>query len=91
MGYDEIEKEGRHFQNLVNKCYREATQGPLEDHELHLGEEDFHKRQQIVMEAPEALYFKYDEFEETGRSRADFTFDGISFWSRLPIIRISAV
>ncbi len=57
-----VEKEGVEFFRLADKRYREATTGQKEDHELHLGEEDFHKHQEVLLEAPEILYFTWDDF-----------------------------
>ncbi|MEW6235707.1 MAG: transcription-repair coupling factor [Candidatus Omnitrophota bacterium] len=62
-GEDEVEKEGEKFVSLIDKRYREITTRSDDEHELLLGEEDFHKHQQAILEPPETLYFNYGEWE----------------------------
>ncbi|MBD3267224.1 transcription-repair coupling factor, partial [bacterium] len=59
---DEIEQHGVDFDSLVQKRHNEIQLHPNEDKELDLGQEDFHKHQQILLEPPETLYFPYDKW-----------------------------
>lgn len=59
---DEVEKQGQEFYSLVEKRYKEATSLSEEDHEVHLGEEEYHKRQDVVLEPPEVLYLTLSEW-----------------------------
>ncbi len=61
--HDKLEEEGRQFEDLIWKRYREAS-GHSGQEELDLGHEDFHKHQQVLLEPPERLYFTYDQFEQ---------------------------
>ena len=66
---DEIEKEAENFFALINKRYSEETAGEREDHELHLGEDDFHKRQDVLLEPTETLYCHYGFLEQEAEAR----------------------
>ncbi|RJP20940.1 MAG: transcription-repair coupling factor [Candidatus Omnitrophota bacterium] len=65
-----IEKQGVEFYRLADKRYRETLAGNADDLEVHLGEADFHKRQQILLAPPETLYFSYNDFLDEMDSRA---------------------
>ncbi|MGC9327836.1 MAG: hypothetical protein ACP5I1_09400, partial [Candidatus Hinthialibacter sp.] len=60
---DDIEKEGANFHHIVEKQFFEASR-PYEDHEVHLSEEDFHKRQEVVLEPPEVLYLSPAQLDQ---------------------------
>ncbi|MBI1387879.1 MAG: transcription-repair coupling factor [bacterium] len=61
---EEIEREADSLTRLVDKRYRDETAGEREDHEVHLGDEEFHKRQDVLLEPPERLYCWFARLED---------------------------
>lgn len=60
---DELTQAADDFDGILRKRWNEETRGEKVDHELHLGEEDFHKEQDVLLEPPERLYTKMAEWE----------------------------
>jgi transcription-repair coupling factor (superfamily II helicase) len=78
--YEEVEKNGTNFESLVQKRYTEILSRPDEEKELDLGQMDFHKHQQVLLEKPGTLYYTLEEWEQTLHSRptlriTDFTLE----------------
>ena len=84
FGQEEVEKASMEYAALVKKRFNEIHYHPAEDQELDLGQEDFHKHQQILLEPPETLYFTHKEWKENLQNRSvlhlsDFTLEPGAF------------
>ena len=60
---DETESQSESFTQLVEKRWQEETSSQKEDHELVLGEESFHKEQEVLLQEPAKLYATWSEWE----------------------------
>ncbi|MDX9752869.1 MAG: transcription-repair coupling factor [bacterium] len=68
-GFEETEQHGLEFEALVDKRFTEYQQRPEDEAEVDLGQEDFHKHQAVLLEPPQTLYYKYEEWRNTLHAR----------------------